>query len=420
MVADKKRTTKKAKADKRTETERLMDGLLAECKTPEEIVGDEGLLKRLTKQLLERALKGELTAHLGYDRHAVEGHHSGNSRNGTSPKTVKGTFGEMEIKVPRDRNSTFEPVLLPKGETRFTGFDDKILAMYARGMTTRDITAFLKEAYGVEVSAGLISTVTESVMEEVKQWQDRQLEAVYPIVYLDALRVKIRGESGQVENRAVHVAIAVNMEGEKEVLGLWVGVNEGAKYWLGILTELANRGVKDILVACVDGLKGFPEAIEAVFPQAQVQLCIVHLVRESLKYVTWKDRKQVAADLRVIYTAATDGQASERLEEFARKWDERYPMVSQVWRRNWTHVTPFFGYPPDIRRVIYTTNAVESLNMSLRKIIKTRGGFPNEEAALKLLFLALRNAAKKWTMPVQNWKQALNVFTLQWPGRVPQ
>jgi putative transposase len=258
------------------------------------------------------------------------------------------------------------------------------------------------------------------VLEEVKAWQERELDAVYPIVYMDALRVKIRGEGRHVESRAVHVAMGVNMEGAKQVLGLWIGNNEGAKYWLGVLTELASRGVKDIFIACVDGLKGFPEAIEAVFPNTQVQRCIVHLVRDSLNYVPWKERKAVAASLRTIYTAATEAEAADKLNQFCQSWDAKYPMVSQVWIRAWQNVIPFFGYPPDIRRVIYTTNAIESLNMSMRKVIKTRGGFPNEDAALKLLFLGLRNASAKWTMPVQNWKQALNVFAILMPDRVPQ
>ena len=417
MIADKKRTKK---VDKRTTDVRLIDELLADCKTPEDILGEGGLLKRLTKGLLERALDGELTAHLGYDKHAVEGHNTGNSRNGASKKTVKGNFGQFDIKMPRDREGSFEPVILPKGETRFSGFDDKIISMYSRGMSTRDITAHLKEIYGVDVSAGLVSTVTEEVMGEVREWQERPLDPVYPIVYLDALRVRIRGEGKHVEMRSVHVAVAVNMEGNKEVLGLWVGRNEGAKYWLGVLTELANRGVKDVFVVCVDGLKGFPEAVEAVFPNAQVQLCIVHLVRDSLDYVPWKDRKRVAAGLREIYTAATEKEAQEKLEEFRRRWDEPYPMVGRVWVRNWAHVVPFFGYPPEIRKVVYTTNAIESLNMSLRRIIKTRAGFPNEESALKLLCLALRNAAARWTRPVQDWKKALNLFAVLWPERMPQ
>jgi len=323
----------------------------------------------------------------------------------------------MELETPRDRNGTFEPKIVPKHQTRFTGFDDKILSMYARGMTTREIQAHLQEIYGVEVSPTLVSNVTEAVQDEVRAWQNRPLEAIYPIVYMDALYVRMR-DNGHVQNRAVYVAIGVNLEGNKEVLGLWTSANEGAKFWLQVMTEMKNRGVQDVFLACIDGLKGFPEAIEAVFPQAQVQLCIVHLVRHSLNYVSWKQRRQVAADLRPIYTAATADEAARQLDEFAAKWDATHPTISQVWRRNWERITPFFAFPAEIRKVVYTTNAVESLNMSLRKIIKTRGSFPNEEAALRLLYLALRNHSQKWSF-VQGWREALNRFQILWPERMP-
>ena len=369
---------------------KLIDQLIAEYKKPEDIIGENGLLKQLTKAVLERALQAEMTEHLGYEKHDPVGYKSGNSRNGKSQKKLKGDFGEIELETPRDRNATFEPTIVAKGQTRFSGFDDKILSMYARGMTTREIQAHLQEIYGVEVSPTLISNVTEAVQEEVCEWQNRSLEPIYPIVYLDALYVRMR-DNGHVQNRAVHVAIGINLDGYKQVLGMWTSAHEGAKFWLQVLTELRNRGVQDIFIACVDGLKGFPAAIETVYPQAQVQLCIVHLVRQSLNYVSWKQRKAVASDLRPIYSAPTAEEASRRLEEFAARWDATHPTISQVWRRNWAHVTPFFAFPSDIRRVIYTTNAVESLHMSLRKIIKTRGSFPNEEAALRLLYLALRN-----------------------------
>jgi putative transposase len=394
----------------------LIDKLLAKYEKPEDIIGENGLLKQLTKALVERALQAELTTHLGYEKHSPEGHNSGNSRNGESRKRLKGDFGTVEIAVPRDREASFEPKLVPKGTTRFAGFDDKILSLYARGMTTREIQGHLEEIYQVEVSPALISNVTDAVIEEVKAWPSRPLDEVYPIVYLDALVVKMRCE-GRVENRAVYVAIGMTMEGGKEVLGLWTSANEGAKFWLQVLTELQNRGVKDIFIACVDGLKGFPEAIEAIYPHTEVQLCIVHLVRASLNYVPWKHRKLVAADLRRIYRAATAEEAQQNLEEVTRKWSA-YPSVSQVWQRNWDRITPFFHYPAEIRKAIYTTNSVEALHRSLRKIIKTRGAFPNEESALKLLFLAIRQASKKWTMPVQNWSQALNYFTVLWPERM--
>jgi len=397
---------------------KLLDQLLADYKKPEDIIGENGLLKQLTKALLERALNAELTEHVGYEKHDPVGYNSGNSRNGTTKKKLKGDFGELELETPRDRNGSFEPQLVSKGQTRFAGFDDKIISMYSRGMTTREIEGHLKEMYGVEVSPTLISNVTEAVMEEVKIWQNRPLDEVYPILYMDALRVKVR-DGGHVLNKAIHVAIGVNLEGRKVVLGLWTAQNEGAKFWLQVLTELQNRGVKDIFIACVDGLKGFPEVIESVYPNAEVQTCIVHMVRASMSYVSWKQRKQVAADLRQIYQAATAVDADVQLDAFAQKWDAVCPMVSQTWRRHWDRITPFFAYPAEIRKVIYTTNAVESLNMSLRKIIKMRGSFPNDEAALKLLYLALRNASKKWTMPVQNWPAALNHFSILWPDRMP-
>lgn len=397
----------------------LLDQLLKDYKEPEDILGEQGLLKRFSKAVLERALGTELTDHLGYEKHDPAGRGSGNSRNGTTGKTLKGKSGEIQVDVPRDRNGTFEPQIVKKHQTRFDGFDDKILSMYARGMTTRDIQAHLQEIYGVEVSPTLISNVTDAVVEEVKGWQSRPLDAIYPILYLDALHVKIR-DAGHVQNRAIYVALGVHLEGQKEVLGLWAGQAEGAKFWLQVVTELKNRGVQDIFIACVDGLKGLPQAIETVFPKAQVQLCIVHLVRNSLNYVSWKERKTVAADLKPIYRAATSEDAWQQRERFSEKWDGRYPSISQIWRRNWEQVSPFFAYPAEIRKVIYTTNAVESLNMSLRKVIKTRGSFPTEEAALKLLFLGLERASKKWTRPVQDWKAALNRFAILYEDRLPR
>lgn len=401
--------------EQKTRLEAALDELLT-GKTTEEIVGPGGLLKQLSKALLERAMNAELTHHLGYEKHQAAGRGSGNNRNGKSRKKVQGDFGEIDLAVPRDRNGSFEPKIVPKHERRFTGFDEKILSMYARGMTTRDIQGHLEEMYGVDVSPTLISEVTDAVMEEVRVWQNRPLEPIYMIVYLDALIVKMRHE-GRVENRAVFVAIGVAQEGHKEVLGLWTSATEGAKLWLQILTEIRNRGVNDILIACVDGLKGFPEAIEAVYPQTEVQLCIVHMVRNSLNYVNWKERKQVAADLKQIYRATTEEEAEQRLSDFERRWDGKYASIGKMWRRHWTGVVPFFAYPTEIRRSIYTTNVVESLNMTLRKVIKTRGSFPNEEAALKLLYLALRNVAKKWNSAA-NWRTALNHFTVRYGDRI--
>lgn len=398
--------------------EKLIDELLSKHgHRPQDIAGEKGLLKQLTKALLERAMQAELTDHLGYEKHDRAGQNSGNSRNGKTRKKLKGDFGEMEVETPRDRNGTFEPKIVAKHQTRWTGFDEKILSMYARGMTTREIQGHLEEIYGVDVSPTLISNVTEAVQDEVRNWQNRPLEPIYPVLFLDALYVRMR-DNGHVQNRAVYVVIGINLEGNKEVLGLWTSAHEGSKFWLQVLTELRNRGVEDIFIGCVDGLKGFPEAIEAVYPRAQVQLCIVHLVRQSLNYVSWKQRRQVAGDLRAIYTAATDQEAARELDEFAAQWDGTHPTISQVWRRNWERITPFFAFPAEIRKIIYTTNAVESLHMSLRKIIKTRGSFPNEEAALRLLYLALRNHAKKWST-VQGWREALNRFQILWPERMP-
>lgn len=322
------------------------------------------------------------------------------------------------MRFPRDRNATFDPKIVPKGQTRFDGFDDKILSLYARGMTTREIQAHLEEIYQVEVSPALISSVTDAVIEEVKAWQNRPLDALYPILYLDALQVKVR-DGAHVRNKAIYLAIGVTLAGVKEVLGLWVAQTEGAKFWLQVVTELKNRGVADIFIACVDGLKGFPEAIEAIFPQAQVQLCVVHLVRHSLNYVGWKRRKEVAADLQTIYRAATREGAEQRLDEFAEKWDGQFPTISRSWRSNWERVAPFFAYPAEIRKVIYTTNAIESVNMSLRKIIKNRGSFPTDEAAVKLLYLALQNITRKWTMPIKDWRAALNRFAIIFEDRMP-
>jgi len=395
----------------------VIDDLLKQYKSPEEILGENGLLKQLTKAVLQRALQAEMTHHLGHEKHGAISNESGNARNGSFKKTLKGDFGTMPIEIPRDRDGTFEPAIIAKGQTRFAEFDDKIISLYSRGMTTREIESHLKEIYGVEVSPTLVSTVTEAVSEEVKIWQNRQLDAVYPIVYMDAIRVKAR-DNGHVINKAVYLAIGIKLDGDKEVLGMWVSENEGAKFWLQVVTELNNRGIEDIFIACVDGLKGFPEAIETVFPRTQVQLCIVHMVRHSLNYVTSKQRKAVADDLRLIYTSATAEQAEIQLNMFAEKWDKKHPTISRSWRRNWGQIIPFFAYPADIRKVIYTTNTIESLNMSLRKVTKNRGSFPNDEAMFKLLYLALNNITKKWTRPIKNWKAAMGRFAILFENRL--
>lgn len=406
---------KRAKPD--PELLKLADSLLANYKKPEDLIGENGLLKQLTKMLVERALEVEMTDHLGHDKSGAVSNDSANTRNGHSGKTLKGDFGALPIDIPRDRQGTFEPQIIAKHQTRWSGFDDKIISLYARGLSGREIQGHLEEMYGAEVSPALISSVTDAVSDDVKAWQARPLDALYPILYLDCIHVKVR-DAGAVRNKAVFLAIGVNMDGHKEVLGLWIAQTEGAKFWLQVVTELKNRGVQDIFIACVDGLKGFPDAIEAVYPKAAVQLCIVHMVRNSLHFVPWKVQKEVAADLRTIYTAATADEASLMLTQFEAKWEAQYPPIGQSWRRNWERIIPFFDYPAEIRKVIYTTNAIESINMSLRKVIKTRSSFPTDEAVSKLFYLALNNISKKWTMPIRDWKGALNRFTIQFDDRM--
>jgi putative transposase len=396
----------------------LLDELLAGYSKPEDLTGPEGLLKRLTGALVSRALKAEMTDHLGYEPHAAEGDGSGNTRNGTSPKTLKTDQGDVPIEVPRDRNGTFEPQLVKKHQRRFTGFDDKILSMYARGMSVRDIQAHLEELYGTEVSPSLISDVTDAVVDEVAAWQNRPLDRVWPIVYLDALVIKVR-DQGVVQNKSAYLALGVGVDGTKEILGLWLESTEGAKFWLRVVNELKNRGVEDIFIACCDGLKGFPQAIEAVFPKTLVQTCIVHLIRSSTRFVTWADRKAVIADLRAIYAADTEDAALVALAQFEKKWRPRYPVVGDAWRTHWERVRPFFAFPKQIRKIIYTTNAIESLNFQLRKVTKAKGHFPSDEAAVKMLYLALRNAQKKWKAPPIFWKSALNQFAIYFDGRLP-
>jgi putative transposase len=396
----------------------LIDALLSDYKKPEDLIGENGLLKQLTKALVERALQAEMTDHLGHSKNQLVTNDAGNTRNGKSKKTLKGDFGALPISIPRDREGTFEPQLITRHQTRWTGFDDKILSLYSRGLTVREIQQHLQEMYGAEVSPTLISSVTDAVMDEVKAWQSRPLDPIYPIVYMDCIHVKVR-DSGAVRVKALYLAIGINLDGIKEVLGMWMAQTEGAKFWLQVITEIKNRGVTDIYIACVDGLKGFPEAIEAVFPRTSVQLCIVHMVRHSLNFVGWKERKQVAADLRLIYSATTIEQAEMELCQFEQKWNEKFAPIGESWRKNWARITTFFDYPPDIRKVIYTTNAIESVNMSLRKITKNRGSFPTDDAVLKLFYLALNNISKKWTMPIRDWKAALNRFTIQFGDRMP-
>ncbi|MBV9311957.1 MAG: IS256 family transposase [Solirubrobacterales bacterium] len=395
----------------------LVDELLAGAKTEEEIVGPGGLLSQLTKRLVERAMEVELTDHLGYEPHQEPPGGVGNTRNGSIPKTLATEHGRVEIKSPRDRQGSFEPKIVRKRQRRFEGFDDKILALYSRGLSTRDIEAHVADIYGVKVGRDLISRVTDGVLDDVRAWQQRALEDVYPVIFLDALVLKIR-EGGSVQRKACYLALGVAMDGDRDVLGMWFQETEGAKFWMQVLTELKQRGVRDILICCVDGLKGFPEAIEAIFPETTVQTCIVHLIRHSLKYVPRREYVNVAADLKPIYTATDVDAAQAALEAFDEKWGKRFPVITQAWLNSWEHVTPFLAFPPEVRRVIYTTNAIEALNRQLRKAIKTKGHFPNEEAARKLIYLAITNAVPAWTR-TRNWTTALLAFKIHFGDRLP-
>ena len=381
-------------------------------KTEQDLNDFSRMLKKIT---VERALDAELDLHLGYDKHQESD--NPNSRNGHSSKTLLTEEGSYEVAVPRDRDGSFEPQLVKKHQRRLTAMDEKIHCLYAKGMTTREIVAAFKEMYDADVSPALISKVTDAVIDQVIEWQSRPLEAVYPIVYLDCIVVKVRQDK-QVINKAIYLALGVNMEGHKELLGMWLSANEGAKFWLGILTELQNRGVKDILIACVDGLKGFPDAIQTVFPQTQIQLCIVHMVRNSMKFIPWKDYKPVTADLKRIYQSASEDEALQALDDFAQHWDDKYPQISRSWRDHWDNLNTLFQYPADIRKAIYTTNAIESLNSVIRKVIKKRKLFPTDDSAKKVIYLAIQEASRKWTMPIRNWRAAMNRFMIEFEDRL--
>jgi putative transposase len=396
----------------------LVDELLAGAKTEEEIVGPGGLLSQLTKRLVERAMEVELTDHLGYEPHQEPPGGAGNTRNGSTPKTLTTEHGPVEIRTPRDRQGSFEPKIVRKRQRRFEGFDEKILALYSRGVSTRDIEAYLRELYGVSVGRDLISRVTDAVIDDVKAWQQRSLDDVYPVIFLDALVLKVR-DGGQVQRKACYLALAITMDGEREVLGMWFQQAEGAKFWMQVLNELKQRGVRDILICCVDGLKGFPEAIEAIFPATTVQTCIVHLIRQSLRYVPRRQYDQVVKDLKPIYTAIDADAARDALERFDQKWGKQLPIIGQAWRDAWEYVIPFMSFPDEVRRVIYTTNAIEALNRQLRKAIKTKGQFPNEEAARKLIYLAIQNAVPQWTR-TRGWTKALLAFKIQFGDRLPE
>lgn len=403
---------------KRDLLDELIREHLAEGKNPKELLEEGGLLKQLTKQLVQKCLEAEMDTHLGYEKNERAGKGSENRRNGYSKKNLKSEQGEINLGIPRDRAGEFEPQIVSKHQTRLAGLDSKVIALYARGMTVRDIQAQLEEMYGVEISPGLISNVTNSVMEDVKAWQNRPLDAVYPIVWFDALQVKIRHEQ-RVVNKAIYLALAVTTEGKKEILGIWISPNEGAKFWLSVFTELKNRGLQDILIACVDGLTGLDEALLAAFPHVMIQTCIVHMVRNSTKYVSYKERKILCADLKTIYQAPDEKQALQALDQFTKKWDTKYPMIAKSWKKNWDKIIPMFLFPDEIRRSIYTTNAIESVNMTLRKASRNHRIFPDDESAIKVMYLAAQNISKKWTMPIRNWGVAFNWFAIEFKGRLP-
>ncbi|MCP3919741.1 MAG: IS256 family transposase [bacterium] len=396
----------------------LLDELLKDCAKREDMVGPDGLLRKLTGALVERMLEAEMTEHLGYEKDDPAGRRSGNSRNGKSTKTLRTGRGDVPIEVPRDREGDFEPQVVKKGETHFEGFDDEIISMYGRGMTQRDIREHLEQMYGTKISPDLISRATAAVWDELQAWRNRPLDPVWPIVILDAIVLKVR-EKGTVANKSAYVALGVDLRGHREVLGIWLEQNEGAKLWLSVLTELKNRGVEDILIACCDGLKGFPEAIEAAFPKTVVQTCIVHMIRNSLRYANWKQRRAMAKALRPIYSADTREAAETELDRFETEWGERYPMVVKSWRDNWERVVPFLDFPPPIRKVIYTTNAIESLNATLRKVLTPRRHFPSDEAALKVMYLAIQNRERRSVKPMHTWSLALQHFSIHFEGRVP-
>ena len=408
-----------AKKKEKDVIDRMLDQIDFHGMTAEELAGENGLLKQLTRRFYSRALDAEMDEHLGYKKNDNSGDNSGNSRNGYTTKTVITEDNDtIEIQVPRDRNSTFDPVIIPKHEKRTPLFNDQIISMYSFGMSTRDIQRHLQQVYGVEVSPETISNITESVMADVREWQNRPLEKTYPILFLDALRVNSR-QDGKNINKALYVALAINWEGRKEVLGLWLADTEGAKFWMSVLTDIKNRGVEDILIACMDGLTGFPDAVKAVFPNTHIQHCIVHMIRNSTKFVSYKDLKAVCRDLKEVYSAINAESGHEALEEFGKKWNEKYPMIQASWERNWNDLIEFFNYPKDIRRAIYTTNAIESLNFSLRKVTRNKSSFPDDNSIYKVMYLAIKNASARWTMPIKDWGLAVNQFAILFDGRVP-
>lgn len=410
-------------AKKKTKEKDVIDLMLDQIDfhgmTAEELSGENGLLKQLTSRFYSRALEAEMDSHLGYKKNDNSGDNSGNSRNGYTSKTVILENNDtIDVQVPRDRNSTFEPVIIPKHEKRTPLFNDQIISMYSFGMSTRDIQRHLQQVYGVEVSPETISNITSSVLADVRDWQNRPLEKSYPILFLDALRVNSR-QDGKNVNKALYVALAINWEGKKEVLGLWLANTEGAKFWMSVLTDIKNRGTEDILIACMDGLTGFPDAVKAIFPETHIQHCIVHMIRNSTKFVSYKDLKAVCRDLKEVYSAINAESGHEALEDFGKKWNDKYPMIQASWERNWNNLTEFFNYPKDIRKAIYTTNTIESLNFSLRKVTKNKSSFPDDDSIYKIMYLAIKNASTRWTMPIKEWALAVNQFAILFDGRVP-
>lgn len=400
-------------------SDEMLDGLIGNAKTQDDLFGSGGILKELSRRLMERMLEAEMTHHIGYKKHSLEGHGTGNSRNGKTQKTVKTGNGDITIDVPRDRSAEFEPALIGKRQTRLNTLNKQVLSLYAKGMTVRDIQEHVSELYGTEISRDLITSLTDAVLDDVTEWRNRPLGSLYPIVFIDGFVAKCRLD-GVVSNRCVYVIYGINMEGTKEVLGLYLGENEGAKFWLHVLTELKNRGLQDIFILCADGLKGLPEAVEANFPHTTFQTCLVHMVRHSLNYVPYNEKKAVASDLKKIYSSNTVELALEALDDFELAWGDKYPAIVRSWRTHWEKITPFMAFPIEIRKIIYTTNIVESLNSSLRKAVRNRGHFPTEEALMKVLYLVIQQVSKKWTMPIRDWKQALNRFAIMYPDRFPE
>lgn len=395
----------------------FLKSLAGKVKTQDDLSGPDGVMAKLLRAVVESAMGAEMDHHLGYSKRDASGKGSGNSRNGKGRKTLKTDHGDLQIAPPRDRNGSFEPVIVPKRERRFHGFDDTILALYSRGMTTRDIESTIKELYHIDVSPTLISQVTEAVEAEVREWQKRPLDTVYPVIWLDGIVIKVHKDK-QVIKKTVHVALGLTCEGKKDLLGLWIAENEGAKYWAQILVELKSRGVRDVMIFCVDGLTGFPDAIEAVFPQSEIQLCMVHMVRNSMRYVAAKDMKEVASDLKQIYQSHSIEEGGAALKDFAGKWSKKYPSIEKSWRTKWENIIPLYAYPPDIRKIMYTTNAIESVNMCIRKAIRNRRIFPSDESAIKLVYLAIKQAAKNWSRPIWDWKPAYNFLLAKFGDRM--